>query len=124
MSFVGPDGKPLPPTAMPAAGDRFSFTNDDYVGNHKHHARSATASSYIECTITGPTAGLCNAQGAIGGSMLLASGFTIDLTQPQNAPSTVKITGGTLKYKHAHGTISTKPVGKTNNNDTTITFTP
>ena len=123
MSFVGPDGKPLPPTGTPAPGDHFSVTDDDYVGNHKHHAKSPTASAHIECTITSPTSGLCSAQGAIGGSMLLASDFTIDLTAPKNAPSTVAINGGTGRYKHAHGTISIKPVGNTNNDDTTITFT-
>lgn len=123
MSFVGPDGTPLPATAPPATGDRFSFTHDEYVGNHKHHASRPTASTHVECTITGPGAALCSGQIALGGSMLLANNFLLNLTTDQSSPTTVKINDGTLNYRHAHGTLSSKPIGKTNTNDTTIKFT-
>jgi hypothetical protein len=60
-------GKPLPSNSAPAVGDRFSFASNDYVGNHKHHAKRPTASDHVVCTLTSTSAGLCDGTIAIGG---------------------------------------------------------
>ncbi|MBV9362920.1 MAG: hypothetical protein JO046_18675 [Solirubrobacterales bacterium] len=53
---------------------------------------------------------------AIGSAMILGDDFVISFAS--NAPTTVKITGGTGIYRHAHGTIVAKTVA--NNTDLTI----
>jgi hypothetical protein len=109
-------GHPLPPNSGPAVGDRISNASDDYVGNHKHHAKKATASDHVVCTVTGSGTALCDGTIAIGGSLILGDDFVLNFNS--NAPTTVKITGGTGRYRHAHGTVIAKTVG--NNTDLTI----
>ena len=87
-TFVTPQGKPLGPSSAPAVGDINDNTDLDYVGNHKHHAKQSTASDHLRCTITGSTGSgataTCDAQIAIGGSMLLANHAT-DVLREQRA---------------------------------------
>lgn len=122
-NFTGPNGEALPPNAPPTLGDRFSFANDDYAGNHKHHSRRPVASEHIDCVINSPTTAICDAAVALGGAMLFAENWTLNLTT-QGPPPSVKLTAGTNQYRHAHGTVYLKPVGKSNNSDETIRFTP
>jgi hypothetical protein len=107
-------GHPL--HSAPAVGDRLSNASNDYAGNHKHHAKHPTASDHIVCTLTSISSALCDGTIAIGGSMILGDDFVLNFTS--NAPTVVKITGGTGTYRHAHGTIIAKTVG--NNTDLTI----
>jgi hypothetical protein len=108
-------GKPLPSNATPAVGDRLSSASNDYVGNHKHHAKQATASDHIVCILTSSSTALCDGTIAIGGSMILGDDFALNFTS--NAPTVVKITGGTGSYRGARGTVVAKSAGKNSNND-------
>jgi hypothetical protein len=123
--FKGPGGQPLGPGATPTVGDSFDNTDLDYVGTHKHHAKTWTASSHLVCTftsITGPMSGTatCDGQIAIGGSMLLAENAKVSFS---NSPTVVvSITGGTGKFRGAHGHVKSTSIGNTNNSDITITF--
>lgn len=113
-TFVNPRGQPI--TGAPTAGDINDNTGIAYVGDHKHHAKKATASDHLRCTIlsftpTGAKA-TCDGQFAIGGSMLLANGETVTLS---DGPTVLPINGGTGIYRHAHGKIIATPVG--NNTD-------
>jgi hypothetical protein len=109
-------GKPVPPSSAPAVGDRFSFASNDYAGNHKQHAKQATASDHVVCVLTTNSSGLCDGTIAIGGAMIFGDDFVLDFNS--NAPTTLKITGGTGQYRHARGTVIAKSVG--NNTDLTI----
>jgi hypothetical protein len=115
-------GKPLPPSnTMPTIGDRFSIGSDDYVGNHSHHAKRATASDHIICVLTSTTGlALCDGQIAIGGSMIFADDWTLDFNS--TAPTTIQITGGTGRFRHAHGTVFAKSVSQ-NTTDLVIKVT-
>jgi hypothetical protein len=108
-------GKPLSLNSAPAAGDRLSFASNDYAGNHSHHARHATASDHIVCSVTSANSALCDGTIAIGGAVILGDDFVLDFSANI---TTVKITGGTGRYQHANGTIIAKNVG--NNSDLTI----
>jgi hypothetical protein len=123
-TFVNPQGQPIGPTTPPAVGDINDNTGIDYAGNHKHHAKKATASDHLRCTITSFTAtagkATCDGQIAIGGSMLLANDVPFTLSNT-GAPDVVSINGGTGIYHHAHGKIIATNVG--NNTDFTITVT-
>ncbi len=110
------NGHPLAPNSAPAVGDRLSFASNDYAGNHKHHAKRATASDHVVCTLTSTSSALCDGTIALGGSMILGDDFVLNFNS--NAPTIVKITGGTGRYRHAHGTVTVKSVG--NNSDLTI----
>jgi hypothetical protein len=118
-------GTPLPSSATPVVGDRLSSADNDYVGNHKHHAKLPIASDRISCTftsITGPISGtaLCDGTFALGGSMILADDFVLNFGTELTR---VKITGGTGRYLHVHGTVVVVGVGKSNNSDITATVT-
>jgi hypothetical protein len=110
-----PSGKVVKPPAVPGAGDRLSFASNDYAGNHKHHAKSATASDHIVCTLTSSGTALCDGMIAIGGSMIIGDDFVLNLSAKV---TTLKITGGTGRYRHAHGTVVAKTVGS--NTDLTV----
>lgn len=115
-------GQPITdPNFTPTAGDQVQETDLLYVGNHTHHASSYSASDHIACVITSNTAATCNAQIAIGGSLLLADDVTVDITQTGLGP--VQLNAGTGKYKTAAGMVTTTPVANSNNSDFTITLT-
>jgi len=103
------------------AGDHVDGTDLLYVGNHTHHASSYSASDHIACVLTSSTAATCNAQIAIGGSLLLANDVTVNLTP--TGLGAVQLNAGTGRYKTATGMVTTTPVGNSNNSDFTITLT-
>ncbi len=109
-------GNSVSQSSGPAAGDRYSSASNDYVGNHKHHAKLATASDHIVCTLTSSSTSLCDGTIAIGGAMIFGDDFALNFNS--SSPTVVKITGGTGIYRHAHGTVIAKSVGK--NSDVTI----
>jgi hypothetical protein len=123
-TFLGADGNPTQPpsaTTPPVVGERFVVTDNDYLGNHKKHAKAFTATDHLACTITSATGmATCDGQIAIGGSMLLAQNVTLNLA---GASSVVPINGGTGKYLHARGTATSVTVGNTANSDFTLKFT-
>lgn len=121
--FTGPNGEAVPQNAPPTIGDRFAFANSDYAGNHKHHARRPFASEHVDCVINSLTTAKCDGVIALGGAMLFADNWTLNLTT-QGPPSIIHLTGGTNQYRHVHGTVRVKPVPKSNNSDNTIRFTP
>jgi hypothetical protein len=116
--FRGSDasGKQKPPNAMPVVGDRLSFADNYYAGNHKHHATKATASDHVDCTVTTTSTALCDGTIAIGGSMIIGDDFVINFN---SNITTVKIAGGTGRYRRAHGTVTNKSVSN-NTSDITI----
>ena len=121
-AFFGADGKPAaPPTGAPAAGARFITTDEEFVGNHAHHAKRYSATDHIACTFSAtPGVAICSAQLAVGGSMLFADDVSVDFSQNTVA---LNITGGTGIYKNAHGTSVSTNIGNTNNSDITFKVT-
>jgi hypothetical protein len=124
-TFSTPQGQPVAPNTPPAAGDVNDITGLDYAGNHKHHASKPTASDHLRCTITSFTgsaaAADCDAQVAIGGSMLLADDVTFMLSDG-SAPLVVPINGGTGIYRHARGRIIATNVGNNTDFDIRVTY--
>jgi hypothetical protein len=122
-AFTDASGNPLGQNFTPAVGDVFDSSDVDYRGNGKHHAKSYDASDHIRCVLTavaqsGFTA-VCDAEIAVGGSLLLADHVTATFT---NTGATVPISGGTGKYRGYHGTAVSKDIGTTNNSNFTVTI--
>ena len=75
-----------------------------------------TASDHVVCIVTSLSSGLCDGTFAVGGSLILGDDFVLHFTS--NSPTVVKITGGTGRYRHAHGTVTVKSVSNHTNNVT------
>jgi hypothetical protein len=118
--FLGPDGMPLADPSTIGPGASFQATDVDYAGTHAKHASTFSASDHIACTFTTQTQATCNAQLAIGGSMLLANGVQVTFPTAQNAPIVVPINGGVGAYAHARGTATSVGIGNGNTSDFTI----
>ncbi len=123
--YYGPDGKPVQPpgpTNPPVVGERLFSTDDDYVGNHHHHAKRFSATDRLVCTfITASGTATCSGEIAIGGSMLLADDATLDLAR--GGPIRIPLTGGTGSYRNAHGTSVSTAIGNSSDADFTLSFT-
>lgn len=121
-TFTDPSGHPIGNSnTPPPTGSTFNSTAIGYAGNSKHHATAPTASIHLACVVTTAPKAVCFGQIAIGGSMLLANQFTVNLAGAGNPFSTIKLNGGIGKFAHAHGTVHTTPAGNSNSN-LTITY--
>jgi hypothetical protein len=85
-----------------AAGDTLDIYASDFAGNHKRHAKRATASEHVRCTFTSASPEpSCESHVAIGGSLLIFHGY----------PGTV--VAGSGRYLGATGrVVSNKEVGE------------
>ncbi|HUC38334.1 MAG TPA: hypothetical protein VMR97_14580 [Acidimicrobiales bacterium] len=124
-SFYTANGQPITnQNTQPAVGDYLISSDLDYVGNHKSHAKSYTATDNLVCTISVSTStsimGICDGAIAMGGSMLLASHETVNFAATSPV---VPINGGVGQFNGAHGTVKTVQVGNTNNSDITVSYT-
>jgi hypothetical protein len=88
------------PNAVPAPGDYFISTDNAYMGDHRKHAKTVYATDHIVCTFAtvDPASmtftGLCDAQLALPGGMVVADHQTLAFTDRLVVP----ITGGTGRY--------------------------
>jgi hypothetical protein len=122
-------GAPLASNATPAPGDYFITADSDYVGNHKHHAKTSTVTDHIICTFVTIDAtnfaftAVCDGQIALPGGMLLADRAKVSLSG--NQPFVIPLTGGTGKYaKLKSGKVTSVSYNeKSDNTDFTISYT-
>lgn len=115
--FLGPDGQPLADPSAIGPGASFDATDLDYAGNAKKHASTYSASDHIACTFMTATSATCNAQIAIGASLLLANQVSLTLDFTSNAPIVVPINGGTGAYARARGTATSTSIPRSNNSN-------
>ena len=109
-------GKFVPPPGPINAGYHLSFASDDYLGNHKHHAKKPFASDKVNCTVLNAHDALCNGEIALGGPMVFAD----DFLSTQANRLVAKISGGTGRYRHAHGTVTAVAIPHSDNEDLTV----
>ena len=92
------------PTGPPVAGDRLDVYSSDFAGDHKNHAKKATASEHAVCVFGDSPEPDCVSHVAIGGSLLIFDENTL--------------IGGSGKYLNATGkVISNETVGDSNDSD-------
>jgi hypothetical protein len=116
-------GLPLPNNGRgraPVPGDHLDYTALDYSGSHMHYASVYNASSHLACTFVSGTMLTCNAQFAIGGSLVLGNDVTSTLAG--NGTSSIPVNAGTGKYKSTRGAIFVTPIANSVNADVTITL--
>jgi len=124
--FLTAAGKPFSPSEKnpPVPGDSIDSTNLDYVGNYVHHAPHWTASDQELCVLNNKMDVVCQAQVAIGGSMILAQA-NLGQVSASTSKSTFQVTGGTGTFQGVTGTIvavNIDPSSPTSNSDATITL--
>jgi hypothetical protein len=97
----------------PAAGDRLDIYASDFAGDHKRHAKKATASEHVVCLFTAASPEPdCTSHVALGGSLLVFGG------------DPAVVIGGAGKYLGATGrVISNKTVGDSNDSDVVAKIT-
>ena len=121
--FYNAAGKPItldPPATVPVSGDRLDSTDIDYVGDSAHHAKQWTASDHLSCTFTASSGAVCDAEIAVGGSLLLASDVPVQFSA---GPVVIRLSGGTGVFKGAHGTVESASVGNGSNANLTVKLT-
>lgn len=104
------DGQPA--SGEPKVGSSIIVTDDNYVGDHRHHARTATTTDHLKCTLLtadeaqGQVDALCDGQVALPGGMVLVDHAKVNLA----ADDTVyPVTGGTGVFaKVKSGTLVSK----------------
>jgi hypothetical protein len=87
-------------------------TDLDYVGHAAHHAKRWTVSDHLSCTFTATAAATCDAEIAVGGSLLLGTDVPVQFSA---GPIIIKLNGGTGVFKGAHGTVTVVSVGNNAN---------
>ncbi len=117
VSLTDAAGHPQNGHKRPVAGDVGDEIGLAYPGNHRHHAKHWTASYHLRCVFTSSQRATCDAQIAIGGSMLLANGGHPNL---RGNISGLTINGGTGAFRRAHGTLTSVSPGNSNTSDITI----
>jgi hypothetical protein len=120
MSVTTAAGKPFSPSKSnpPHAGDQFESTDLDYVGSHVKHAGAWTASDHLLCIVMTKGNPICQAQIAIGGSMILLRGVA-----SPSANSNFTVIGGTGQFKGVTGTltgVTIDPKADTGDSDVTV----
>jgi hypothetical protein len=121
MEFLTARGKPFVPSQAdpPSPGDEQERTDLDYAGDQLWHARDYTATDHQLCVFNSQDNLVCQAQFAIGGSMVLAQ---VTLTNPS---TTLRETvyGGTGVFQGDTGTVVfVSPSVAATSGDLTITL--
>lgn len=117
MTFSTAAGKRFSPSKAhpPAPGDEIESTDLDYVGTQLHHAARWTASDHLLCTVPAEGHPVCDAQIAMGSSMILLRGLATPATT-----STFVVTGGTGQFAGVTGSLVSVNLGDSPNGDLTI----
>jgi hypothetical protein len=124
--FLTATGKPFSPSEKnsPVPGDSIESTNLDYAGDNAHHAANWTASDHELCVLDNKGNPVCDAQVAIGSSMILAHA-NLGPVSASTSSSTFQVTGGTGTFQGVTGTIvavQLDPSSRTSNSEATITL--
>lgn len=122
MKAVNAAGHRVNPAAPPSVGDRLDEVDLIYSGTAAHHSKRAVGADHLGCAVVGsPTPVVCGLQITLGGSMLLSDEFVVSLASPYPF-ARVPISDGTGRFTHAHGTIRSAPIGRSNNSNLTAVF--
>jgi hypothetical protein len=117
VKFEDAAGHPLNRHKRPVAGDVGDEIGLAYLGNHSHHTKRWTASFHLRCVFRSSKRFTCDAQIAIGGSMLLANGAHPNL---KGHLGNLTINGGTGVFQRARGTLTSVTPTNTNTSDIMI----
>ena len=104
----------------PPLGGHVREDDVDYVGDQAHHAATWTVSDHLFCTVVSmPATARCFGQFAIGGALIYADNFTVNLAANDGA---IPVDGGTGNFAGYTGSITETSIGNTNDSDLIITL--
>jgi hypothetical protein len=99
-------GKPITgnPSGPPMPGQKLELTGNLYKGSHAKHSKNPVGTDHTLCTFTKTLDTVCDAEAALGGSMIVitSKGGDGDFDSP--------VTGGTGRYLGVVGNVHNHPV--------------
>lgn len=118
LTFTNASGAVI--QGYPPVGGHVLEDDNDYVGNHTHHAAQPTMTDHLFCTVvTAPATATCSFEFATGDSLLYADGISVDLA---SSVGTIPLSGGTGRFAGDSGSALSTPVGNGNNGDIVLTL--
>jgi hypothetical protein len=118
LTFTNASGTVI--QGYPPVGGHVLEDDNDYAGNHTHHAAQPTMTDHLFCTVvTAPATATCSFEFATGDSLLYADGITVNLA---SSAGTIPLSGGTGRFAGDSGSATSTPVGNTNNGDIVLTL--
>ena len=118
LTFTNASGTVI--QGYPPVGGHVLEDDNDYVGNHTHHAAHPTMTDHLFCTVvTAPATATCSFEFATADSLLYADGITVNLA---SSVGTIPLSGGTGRFAGDSGSAASTPVGNSNNGDIVLTL--
>ena len=117
--YVQSDGQPTATGAAPDVGGFFFIIGPVFRGTHSHHAKAASGTADIVCTLTATLSGYCDGSIAIGDSAIAAQHAPETFSNGGFAP--LELTNGTGRFADDSGFATIIPVGTGTASDITIT---
>jgi hypothetical protein len=106
----------------PPVGGHVIENDIDFVGTHSHHAKRATTSDHLYCTVvSAPANADCFLEFATGSSLIYADNFPTNLAN-SSATASVPINGATAKLAGDTGQVTITSIGNSNNSDVVISL--
>jgi hypothetical protein len=106
----------------PPVGGHVIENDIDFVGNHSHHAKRATTSDHLYCTVvSAPANADCFLEFATGSSLIYADNFPTNLAN-SSATASAPINGATAKLAGDTGQVTITSIGNSNNSDVVISL--
>jgi hypothetical protein len=122
IKVVNSAGHPVNPSAPPGAGDRSDEIDGIYAGTAAHHSKSPVGFDHLGCFVMKfPKPVVCDLSLTLGSSMLLSDEFVVSFGSAYPFKR-IPIRDGTGNFAHAHGHMSSSPIGTSNNSNLTLVF--
>ena len=106
-----------PAKTAPEKGDGLDTTDLDTRTGRGTDATHWTASDHLSCVFTATAVATCDAEIAVGGSLLLATGVHVQFS---SGPIVVSLNGGTGSFKGVHGSVTAVSIGNSSNSNLTV----
>jgi hypothetical protein len=104
----------------PPVGGHVKEDDEDFVGNHLHHAKRSTVTDHLYCTVvSAPANALCFTEFATGSSLIYSDNAPINLAASSGP---IPFDGGTGQYAGYSGQVLSTSIGNSNNSDLVVTL--
>jgi hypothetical protein len=117
VTYIPLGGKPVrnPANVQPRSGDKIELTGNLFSGSHVSHSKNPVGTDHTLCTFTKKLTTVCEAQAALGGSMVIVTSNGGD----GDGDFDSVVTNGTGRFLGVTGKVHTHPLA---NGDADLTL--